>query len=208
MPLSCPRSWGYCSSSASLSISSVWYTYRLFWMSVMPGSQNRLSTFTRSMLMSPRPPSLPLSHVILYTHVPYFILAHIASLHVASKAFCSSTHGTIADSIFASCLSPSSRGKMFGSGYDSTASACLLTMTLCSHELRLRKPLYIWFPVFSSSAWLCSFHHCSAAIMRRSVLALPTLYSCSTRENSCSCSRVITSSGGITCPPSACASAP
>ena len=85
----------------------------------------------------------------------------------------------------ASGRSSGSRGRMFGSGKASIASACLETITLCSHpDTAWKPPSGSW--LFRSSAEFRSFHQFSAATVRRSTLALPALYFCKIRVNSAS----------------------
>ena len=50
------------------------------------------------------------------TPVPLLSLYHHISLYVCSKSFCCRITGSISDNIFASSLSPSSRGSTLGSG--------------------------------------------------------------------------------------------
>ena len=81
----------------------------------------------------------------------------------------------IEPSMAASASSSGSRGRMTGSGKASIASACLDTITLCSHPLFERKPPSESVLSRRSSAALRSFHQFSAATTRRSRLALPAL---------------------------------
>ena len=79
-------------------------------------------------------------------------------------------------SICASALSPSSRGRMFGSGYASMASACLDVITLCSHALLEWNPCCAAMAVsFLASSVFRSFHQLSDAMIRSLVLLVPPL---------------------------------
>ena len=150
-------------------------------MSVMPGSQKRLSKSSSRTSISPRPLFLRESQYTPSTPVPLFSLYHHISLYVCSKSFCCRITGSISDNIFASSLSPSSRGSTLGAGKLSIASACLLAMQLNSHaDVGRGSP---GFRLKSNS--LCrSLYHCSFSIIRCSSIALPCLYFC----NICSAS--------------------
>lgn len=107
--------------------------------------------------------------------MPVLSFCQIASEYTSSKRFCASTTGRIELSAFASPLSSGSRGSTIGSGKASIASACLETMTLCSHPLFERKPPSPSELSLLSSALLRSFHQFSAATTRLSRLAFPVL---------------------------------
>ena len=173
LPLSLPFSFGYIPSSMSLSTSSTQNTFLLFCMSVMPGSQKRLSRSTFFMFMSPSPFSFFLSQNTPNTPVPVFSFCQSTSEYVSSNPLCSSTAGMMQESLSASFLSPSSLGRIQGSGNASIPSACLFIMTLKSHADVVLKSLSL--PPLMYLQWR-SFHHCSFSTVFLSRAVFPLLY--------------------------------
>ena len=78
-------------------------------------------------------------------------------------------------SISASALSPSSRGRMFGAGKLSIASACLFAMQLNSHAEDGCTSASLSPRIHSQCR---SLYHCSLSTIFFSRLALPCLYLC------------------------------